>query len=142
MEDFTIFIYIAFIILSLLGGIMKKNKKAQPAQKQKTPASRPAQKPSTAEKSFKELLEEIQRGFAGNEVRPIAQTETAQEDLYESPVSLEDIIIDDDDHHMQGISLEDVIEEETVVSRFSETDWREAIVLSTILDKPKALQNS
>lgn len=145
MDDFSIYIYIAFILLSLLGGFLKKKKPTQASQPQKTPTAARPQKNTTSEKSFNEILEEIKRGLAGQQTEntPTSSYEMKVENNYlsEEKTSLEEIITDDDDHFLKNRDTYFSEEKTVAQNQHLAEDWCRAIILSTILDKPKALKN-
>lgn len=149
MEDFSTMIYILFIILSIVAGLMGKNKKSPSAPKTskipRTQKSSQSEEPSK-EKSFQEMRDEMRkRDF------PQQQPEYTEEAVFEEPTyefgnyeqnieSLEEIIQDEDDHRNTKIQWLMAEEEKSDDVWFNVNNWQQAIVVSEVLGKPKALQ--
>ncbi|MCX7742969.1 MAG: hypothetical protein N2167_00245 [Flavobacteriales bacterium] len=148
MEDFSTIIYIVFIILSIVGGLFGKEKKTssspKKAQMPQTPKTTSNKKPAN-EKTLQEMMDVLKK-------RASQQSEYKKEpalpeesmnifEKYETEnQSLEEIIGDEDDHRNTNLRWMIVEEEKRHENRFKVDDWKQAIVISEVLGKPKALQ--
>jgi site-specific DNA-cytosine methylase len=144
MEDFSTIIYILFIILSLAGGLLGKDKKNSPSPKKaQTPRT---QKTSRNEKTLQEMMDEMLKKHAPQQPESKKETVFSEESKYEfgkyesDNESLEEIISDEGDHRNKNVRWMMVEEEKSHEARFKVDDWKQAIVISEVLGKPKALQ--
>ncbi len=144
MEDFSTIIYVLFIILSLVGGLLRKDKKNSSSPK-KAQAPR-TQKTTRNEKSFQEMMDEMLKKHAPQQPQYKKERVFSQEPMYEvgkyesDNESLEEIISDEDDHRNKNLRWIMVEEEKSHEARFKVDDWKQAIVISEVLGRPKALQ--
>lgn len=146
MEDITTILYVIFIILTLFGSLIGKNKKNAPVS--------PNKKKSATAKSFKNDQASSERKLGEGEVlknpTPEYNTTYNQKNIiklkaeFEAneniPESLEEIIQDEDDHHNTNIKWVVEEEEKSCKTRFYVDNWQKAIVVCEVLGKPKALQ--
>jgi len=149
MEDFSTLIYIAFIIISVVGGLIGKNKKSTSSPKKpqapQTQKSFRNEKP-TQEKSFQEMIDEMIKKYTPQQQPEYTEEAVSQEANYEfgkyesDSESLEEIIQDEDDHHNKNIQWLEVQDEKSLNLRFKVDNLQQAILVSEVLGKPKALQ--
>lgn len=149
MEDFSTIIYIVFILLSIVGGLMGKNKKrpAAPKKTQIPPTSKStrSEKPSK-EKSFQEMMDEMLKKHLPQQQPEFIEEAVSEEATYEfgkyesDTESLEEIIQDEDDHRNTKIQWMMIEEEKSHDARFKVDNWQQAMLVSEVLGKPKALQ--
>lgn len=146
MDDITTIFYVIVIILTLFGGLIGKNKKNAPVS--------PDKKKSATTKSFKNDQASSERTLGEGEVLkntiPEYNTTFNQKKIIELkeefeaneivPESLEEIIQDEDDHRNTKIQWLMAEEEKSDDVWFNVDNWQQAIVVSEVLSKPKALQ--
>ncbi len=149
MEDFSTIIYILFIILSIVGGLTGKNKKGSSAPKTPkiphTQKSDRSEKPSK-KKSLEEMMDEMLKKHLPQQQPEYAKEVISERATYEfgkyesNTESLEEIIQDEDDHRNTKIQWIMAEEEKSNDARFKVDNWQQAILITEMLGKPKALQ--
>ncbi len=137
MDEFGSWIYIAFIVISILSGVLKSSKRSDEKGKKTVPKKTPA----PAEKSFEEIWREITDSKIPAP-QPVIQHEDEVDEIGQSLESVTtgslEVMIDETSLQNKSKQIEKDLVQDTEKQQLENIDWRQAVILSEVLGRPKS----
>jgi hypothetical protein len=134
MDEFGSWIYIAFIVISILSGVLKSSKRSD----EKTKKHVPKKTPAPEEKSFEEIWREITESKIPAPKPVIQPVEEIEESLESVTTGSLEVMIDETSLQNKSIQIQKEPAQDTEKQALENTDWRQAVILSEVLGRPKS----